>query len=183
MEILQEIRILDLLDKREGEFRHIAEIESQVQALLYPDVPPEARASLPGYPFPAPPMPLPSAERTSRTKYWRPASGLPSSSKGARKGGTASRRAADAELLPTAQQPRVPIRPLQAGVENAYRVTYRENGQERLSLHASPQALEAMLEMSSANFLIERIETVLLDTLDDCRPVELLWAAEPEQPC
>ena len=86
-------------------------------------------------------------------------------------------------MLPSAQQPRVPIRPLQAGVENAYRVTYTEGGQQRLSLHSSPQALEAMLEMTSENFLIERIETVLLDTLDACRPVELLWEAKTDQPC
>jgi len=181
LEILQEIRILDLLDRREEEFRRIADLESQVQALLYPDVPPEARAVLPGYPFPAPPVPLPSEGRTSRTKCWRPESGRPVASRGGRK--SASRRDAAGELLPVAQPPLVPIRPLQAGVENAYRVTYRENGQQRLSLHASPQALEAMIEMSSENFMIERIETVLLDTLDDCRPVALLWEQSTEQPC
>jgi len=174
MELSQEIRILDLLAEREEQFRRIAELESQVQALLYPDAAADELPTLPRFPFPAPPQPLPSEGRTSATKCWRPSSGRPPVAK-------PKNRGKKEPALP-AHPVTFSLRPLQAGVENAYRVTYWENGQLLLSFHAAPQALEAMLELDCENFRLERIETVLLDTMDACQMVECLWERPAPSP-
>ena len=169
MRVSEEIRIIDLLARREGEFLRIAECEAAITELL----------GGAAYPFPHPGVELPSNGRTSRNKAWKPV-GVALPAAGGRRAPAKAERAA---AVPP------PVRALDASRgENAYRVVYRDKGGAeaggadalKVSYHTDAAALSAMLELSCEGFSIERIEAVAFESLENYQVVECLWTRASE---
>ena len=167
MRVSEEIRIIDLLARREGEFLRVAECEAAITELLGGEA----------YPFPHPGVELPSNGRTSRNKAWKPAGLALPVAGGRRAPAKAGAREAIADAPPL-------VRALDASRgENAYRVVYRDkSGAEaeaadalKVSYHTDTAALAAMLELSCEGFSIERIESVAFESLENYRVIECLW--------
>ena len=131
MRISDEIRIIDLLARREAEFLRVKECEDQIRALLEGNE----------YPFPPPPVVLPSHNRTNAKKAWRPlgiAVPAPVAKKNSRRANGEQPESSPAcmpashDLLP----------PLQAPGENAYLVHYLEKGKEDTSFLTDPSQVQ-----------------------------------------
>lgn len=145
MDTLQEIQIIDLLSRREGELLKVAQAEEAIRELL----------GGVAFQFPAPPD-LPSRHKPK---------GIPS-----------RRRAAvdmHEESLPG-------LRRLEAEDENAYRLTYRYNGEKKESFQADFDFLQLLLTFPEEAFQLLRIETVFFRTPGDWQVRSLLWQAGSE---
>ncbi len=155
MRVSDEIRIIDLLTRREAEFLRIKQCEDQITALL----------GGAAWPFAAPAVPLPSANRTNAKKAWTPSSA------------SASGRRAKSTTVPAsaAQVPKIPVRELNPACENAYLVAYIDNGNEKIGFLNTLQTLQAILKLECDSFKIVRICTVFFRSNDDFDTIERLY--------
>ena len=160
MRVSDEIRIIDLLTQREAEFLRVKQCEDQITALL----------GGAAWPFSAPAVPLPSANRTNAKKAWTPAPSAPTSS-------PAGRRAKSATVAPAApvNASRIPVRELEPARENAYLVTYIDNGANKSGFLNTLPTLQALLKLECASFQITGIDTVVFRSNDDFDTVERLY--------
>ena len=168
MRISDEIRIIDLLAHREAEFLRVKECEEQIRALLDGNE----------FPFPPPPVELPSSHRTSARKAWRP-QGLVVPTPGVAKKG--SRRGA-AEAAPcSAAHPdsssRFQLPPLLPPTENAYLVHYLEKNQEGTSFLTETTQVQSLLELSCESFRVVQVDAVHFLSLENYQPLRMLWKA------
>ncbi|MCQ2403808.1 MAG: hypothetical protein MJ202_08805 [Lentisphaeria bacterium] len=154
MRISQEIRILDLLAHRDAEFLRIQECEEKIRQIL----------GGADFPFPAPPVELPSASRKGRP--WQPEGiALPQPSK------KSDRR----KTTPAKQENTVPaLAPLDPGKENAYRLVFHDRGETKVSYLQNLHQLKEMLSLACETFHIDCIETVDFRQLDDYTVVRRL---------
>ncbi len=160
MRIADEIRIIDLLTRREAEFLRVKECEDAIAALL----------GGAAYPFPALAVPLPS-QGPGRTKQkgWS----LPVEKAGKKA------PASQAVSEPTVKNSS--IRPLRQPEENAYRLVYWDKESSRVSYHNDAGLLRTMLDLQCDGFRIECIETVHFVALDNFQIIERLWEAPSEK--
>ena len=166
MRVSQEIRIIDLLAHREAEFLRVSECEEQIRALLEGN----------DFPFPPPPIVLPSDGRTNAKKAWRP-QGLIVPKAPAKKPG---RRDAAA---PTPAQTATPclVPPLLAPTENAYLVHYQEKDKGGTSFLDTPAQVQALLELACESFRVTKVEAVQFHSLDEYQPTRTIWEPPASQ--
>ena len=165
MRVSQEIRVIDLLARREAEFLRVNECEEQIRALLGGS----------DFPFPPPPVVLPSDGRTNAKKAWRPP-GLVVPKTPAKKPG---RR--DAAATPPVQpDTSCLVPPLLAPNENAYLVHYQEKDKEGTSFLDTPTQVQALLELACESFRVTKVEAVQFHSLDEYQPTRTIW--EPPAP-
>ncbi len=167
MRVSQEIRVIDLLARREAEFLRVSECEEQIRALLDGN----------DFPFPPPPVVLPSDGRTNAKKAWRP-QGLAVPKPNAKKAGR--RETAATPPLATPTTPQCVIPPLQSPDENAYLVHYQEKDKKGTSFLDNPAQVQALLELACDSFWVSKVEAVQFRTLEDYRSTRVLW--EPPAP-
>lgn len=147
MRISQEIRVLDLLALRDAEFLRVRECEEKIREILGGN----------DFPFPAPPVELPSATR--KGKAFHPAGILPPAP---------SKKSDRRQIAPTAQDDCVPEIPtLAPDTENAYRVVFEDKGEIKVSYLQNAETLREMLGLSCDSFKITCVESVLFRQLDD----------------
>lgn len=147
MRISQEIRILDLLARRDAEFLMVSECEEKIRQIL----------GGADFPFPAPPVNLPSASR--KGKPYLP-SGLtqPAASKKSDRRTNASAVQEDCAFE---------IPDLNTEQENAYRIVFQDKGETKVSYIQSTLQIKKMLSLQCDSFQIACIETVQFRKLDD----------------
>ena len=166
MRVSQEIRVIDLLARREAEFLRVSECEEQIRALLGGS----------DFPFPPPPVVLPSDGRTNAKKAWRP-QGLAVPRPPAKKPG--GRREA---AQPPSQPAPCAFPELHAPDENAYLVHYFEKGKEETtSVLDSPAQVQTLLDLACETFRVIKVEAVFLRTMTDYQVTRTLWEASGQQ--
>ncbi len=149
MRISDEIRIIDLLIRRDAEFLQVRRCEDQIAAIL-------DGAS---WPYCAPPSPLPSAGRTSARKAWKPGGDGHGKGKTPPSGALApANRGAGTAIA---------VRDLDETRENAYRVAYVDNGVGKSGFLNTRQTLESLLQLECGSFRIASIDTVNFRGNDD----------------
>ena len=72
------------------------------------------------------------------------------------------------------------VRDLEAGVENAYRLVFVYQGKEQSSFQTEATLANAIASISTEDFKLLAIETVVFKELDDWRKVQTIWEA-PEK--
>ena len=166
MRVSQEIRVIDLLARREAEFLRVNECEEQIRALLGGN----------DFPFPPPPVVLPSDGRTNAKKAWRP-QGLAVPKPPAKKLGRRETASAPPASPPPAQ---CTVPPLLAPDENAYLVHYQEKDKGGTSFLDTPAQVQSLLELACESFRVTKVEAVQFRSLEDFHPTRTLW--EPPAP-
>ncbi len=147
MRISQEIRVLDLLALRDAEFLRVRECEEKIRQILGGN----------DFPFPAPPVELPSATR--KGKPFRPTGILPPAP---------SKKNDRRQTTPAAQDdcaPEIPL--LDPETENAYRVVFEDKGEIKVSYLQNADTLREMMALTCDSFKITCVESVLFRQLDD----------------
>ena len=166
MRISDEIRIIDLLARREAEFLRVKECEDQIRALLEGNE----------YPFPPPPVVLPSHNRTNAKKAWRP-QGIVVPAPVAKKN---SRRAnadtAETTAVHDSSTGHILLPPLQAPGENAYLVHYLEKGKEDTSFLTDPSQVQSLLELACESFRVVKVDAIHFQNLENFQILRTLWA-------
>lgn len=165
MRIFDEIRIIDLLTRREAEFLRITECEEQIRALLGGNE----------YPFPPPPVVLPSYHRTHAKKAWRPqgiAAPVPAAQKNSRRANAETGESPAANAPPTGSL----LPPLQAPGENAYLIHYLEKGKEGTSFLTDSSQVQSLLELACESFRVVKVDAVHFQTLGNYQILRTLWA-------
>ena len=147
MRISQEIRILDLLARRDAEFLMVSECEEKIRQIL----------GGADFPFPAPPVNLPSASR--KGKQFLPSGLTPPA---------ASKKSDRRTIAPATQEDSVyEIPELNTESENAYRIVSQDKGETKVSYLQNSTQIKKMLSLQCDSFQIACIETVLFRKLDD----------------
>ncbi|MBP5300011.1 MAG: hypothetical protein J6Y80_01275 [Victivallales bacterium] len=175
MRVSQEIRIIDLLARREAEFLTVKDCEDQIRELLGGCE----------FPFPPAPVELPSNGRTNAKKAWRPQGFVVPKSAPPKK--TAGRREA---LQPAALPPPVTgdatscqALPLNAPAENAYLVHYHEKDKEGTSFLTEPSQVQSLLELACDSFRVTKVEAVAFRSLEDFDVLRTIWTeTAPDDP-
>ena len=166
MRISDEIRIIDLLARREAEFLQVKECEDQIRALLDGNE----------YPFPPPPVELPSTHRTNAKKAWRP-QGMVLPSSGAKK--STRRGTGDAAVAPSALEvdasSQVALPSLIAPTENAYLVHFKEKDTTGTSFLTEKAQVQSLLGLPCESFRVIQVDAVHFLSLDNYQVLRTLW--------
>jgi hypothetical protein len=154
MGIDQEIRILDLLAVRDAEFLRVRECEDKIRQILGGH----------DFPFPAPPVTLPSASRKGKPTRFPGVAVVANGSKKPPRPpeSSSSGDGADCTLV---------VPPLDPATENAYRIVFQDKGETKVSYLQSTRDLQEMLRLACPTFQITCLETVLFHTLDDYQAI------------
>lgn len=154
MRISQEIQVLDLLALREAEFLRVRECEEKIRQILGGN----------DFPFPAPPVALPSTNR--KGKPFRPTGIVPPAP---------SKKHDRRQTMSTAQDDCVQeIPPLDPEKENAYRVVFEDKGEIKVSYLQNADSLREMMALPCDSFKITCVESVLFRQLDDYKVLRRL---------
>lgn len=70
------------------------------------------------------------------------------------------------------------IRTLKKGSENAYRITFLENGKEGIRLIRSVQFIRQLMRSELSLFQVTRVETVFCQSEEDIQLIEVLYDAK-----
>lgn len=154
MGIDQEIRILDLLALRDAEFLRVRECEDKIRQILGGH----------DFPFPAPPVTLPSAFRKGKPTRFP---GVVATASGSKKPAKPPESASPGEGADCA----LVIPPLDPATENAYHIVFQDKGETKSSYLQSTRDLQEMLQLACPTFQITCLETVLFRTLDDFQTI------------
>ena len=116
----------------------------------------ELKAILPDYPLPPPPD-LPS--RQKRVKQ------------------VSTKNVPEKDASSACAPVPAKVRDLEAGVENAYRLVFIYQGKEQSSFQTEATLANAIASISTEDFKLLAIETVVFKELDDWQKVQTIWEA------